>query len=226
MRALCDVCEAAPALLFCAADEAALCRPCDEKVHGCNKLASRHVRLELAEARAVPSCDVCEKAPAYFYCEIDGTSLCLQCDMDVHSSAGKKLHERFLLMGQRVEIPMAPGKPEGGDKVPVLQEQRLHQNGNAHPSHRHGKPDEEMREARVADSSGTAMATAIGGEPSGDADTSKQSLLDLNRCPPPRSKGEHSKQAAVSSGGHRNGPAAQAGQSRPPMNDQDRNEVG
>lgn len=31
-----------------------------------------------------------------------------------------------------------------------------------------------MREARAADSSGTAMATAIGGEPSGDADTSKQ----------------------------------------------------
>jgi hypothetical protein len=41
---------------------------------------------------------------AYFYCAIDGTSLCLQCDMDVHSSAGKKLHERYLLMGQRVEV--------------------------------------------------------------------------------------------------------------------------
>lgn len=36
------------------------------QVHGCNKLASRHVRLELAEARAVPSCDVCEKAPGKF----------------------------------------------------------------------------------------------------------------------------------------------------------------
>lgn len=53
-----------------------------------------------------------------------------------------------------------------------------------------------------------------------------QSLLDLNMCPPPRSKGQHSKQAAVSSGGHHNGLAAQAGQSRPPINDQDRNEVG
>lgn len=28
---ICDVCESAPAILFCAADEAALCRPCDEK---------------------------------------------------------------------------------------------------------------------------------------------------------------------------------------------------
>lgn len=32
MRTLCDICEAAPARLFCAADEAALCVKCDEKV--------------------------------------------------------------------------------------------------------------------------------------------------------------------------------------------------
>ena len=32
MRTLCDVCESAAAILFCAADEAALCRSCDDKV--------------------------------------------------------------------------------------------------------------------------------------------------------------------------------------------------
>jgi hypothetical protein len=32
MRTICDVCESAVAVLFCAADEAALCCPCDEKV--------------------------------------------------------------------------------------------------------------------------------------------------------------------------------------------------
>lgn len=32
MRILCDACENAAAIVFCAADEAALCRPCDEKV--------------------------------------------------------------------------------------------------------------------------------------------------------------------------------------------------
>lgn len=32
MRTLCDVCESAPAIIFCAADEAALCQACDEKV--------------------------------------------------------------------------------------------------------------------------------------------------------------------------------------------------
>ncbi|OEL23987.1 hypothetical protein BAE44_0014992 [Dichanthelium oligosanthes] len=63
MRAICDVCESAPAVLFCAADEAALCRPCDEKVHMCNKLASRHVRVGLANSNKLARCDICESFP-------------------------------------------------------------------------------------------------------------------------------------------------------------------
>ncbi|KAK6159528.1 hypothetical protein DH2020_006842 [Rehmannia glutinosa] len=104
MRTLCDVCESAAAILFCAADEAALCRACDDKVHMCNKLASRHVRVGLAEPNEVPRCDICENAPAFFYCEIDGSSLCLQCDMIVHVG-GKRTHGRYLLLRQRVEFP-------------------------------------------------------------------------------------------------------------------------
>jgi len=38
------------------------------KVHACNKLASRHVRLQLAEARAIPLCDICEKASGAVSC--------------------------------------------------------------------------------------------------------------------------------------------------------------
>ncbi|WCJ40896.1 B-box zinc finger family protein [Euphorbia peplus] len=104
MRTLCDVCESAAAILFCAADEAALCRSCDEKVHLCNKLASRHVRVGLADPSDVPRCDICENAPAFFYCEIDGSSLCLQCDMIVHVG-GKRTHGRYLLLRQRIEFP-------------------------------------------------------------------------------------------------------------------------
>ncbi|KAL5713570.1 B-box zinc finger protein 19 [Ranunculus cassubicifolius] len=104
MRTLCDVCESAAAILFCAADEAALCHACDEKVHLCNKLASRHVRVGLADPSDVSRCDICENAPAFFYCEIDGSSLCLQCDMVVHVG-GKRTHERYLLFRQRVEFP-------------------------------------------------------------------------------------------------------------------------
>ncbi|KAK8587113.1 hypothetical protein V6N13_086118 [Hibiscus sabdariffa] len=74
------------------------------QVHMCNKLASRHVRVGLANPSAVPRCDICENTPAFFYCEIDGTSLCLQCDMIVHVG-GKRTHGRYLLLRQRVEFP-------------------------------------------------------------------------------------------------------------------------
>ncbi|KAK7360157.1 hypothetical protein VNO77_02136 [Canavalia gladiata] len=104
MRTLCDACECAAAIVFCAADEAALCRACDEKVHICNKLASRHVRVGLASPSDVPRCDICENAPAFFYCETDGSSLCLQCDMIVHVG-GKRTHGRYLLFRQRIEFP-------------------------------------------------------------------------------------------------------------------------
>uniref|UniRef100_A0A7C8YZF0 B box-type domain-containing protein n=1 Tax=Opuntia streptacantha TaxID=393608 RepID=A0A7C8YZF0_OPUST len=103
MRTLCDVCESAAAIVFCAADEAALCSSCDEKVHLCNKLANRHVRVRIMDTQAVPSCDICENSPAFFYCEVDGTSLCLQCDMIVHVG-GKRTHRRYLLLRQRVEV--------------------------------------------------------------------------------------------------------------------------
>uniref|UniRef100_A0A0D9XFW6 B box-type domain-containing protein n=1 Tax=Leersia perrieri TaxID=77586 RepID=A0A0D9XFW6_9ORYZ len=118
MRTICDVCESAPAVLFCAADEAALCRSCDEKVHMCNKLASRHVRVGLADPNKVQRCDICENAPAFFYCEIDGTSLCLSCDMTVHVG-GKRTHGRYLLLRQRVEFP--GDKPGHMDDVAMQQ---------------------------------------------------------------------------------------------------------
>ncbi|KAH1120295.1 hypothetical protein J1N35_003455 [Gossypium stocksii] len=118
MRTLCDVCESAAANIFCAADEAALCHSCDEKVHMCNKLASRHMRVGLADPSDVPRCDICENAPAFFYCEVDGSSLCLQCDMIVHVG-GKRTHGRYLLLRQRVEFT--------GDKPAHLEELGLQQ---------------------------------------------------------------------------------------------------
>lgn len=104
MRTICDVCESAAAVLFCAADEAALCLPCDHKVHMCNKLASKHVRVGLDNPVDVPRCDICENSPAFFYCEVDGSSLCLQCDSTVHVE-GKRTHRRYLMLRQRVQFP-------------------------------------------------------------------------------------------------------------------------
>lgn len=40
---------------------------------------------------------------AFFYCEVDGSSLCLPCDMSVHVG-GKRSHGRYLLLRQRVEV--------------------------------------------------------------------------------------------------------------------------
>uniref|UniRef100_A0A6N2N3U7 B box-type domain-containing protein n=1 Tax=Salix viminalis TaxID=40686 RepID=A0A6N2N3U7_SALVM len=112
MRALCDACESALAIVFCAADEAALCLSCDEKVHMCNKLASRHVRVGLATPNDVPRCDICENAP-------DGISLCLQCDMTVHVG-GKRTHGRYLLLRQKkIEFPGDQPQPEDPAPQPM-----------------------------------------------------------------------------------------------------------
>ncbi|KAG0491957.1 hypothetical protein HPP92_005016 [Vanilla planifolia] len=128
MRIICDVCESAPAVVFCAADEAALCLLCDDKVHKCNKLASRHVRVGLADPSEVLRCDICEVSPAFFYCEIDGSSLCLQCDTIVHVG-GKRTHARYLLLRQRVEFL---GNKPGQIEDPALQNKYPNDNHNDH----------------------------------------------------------------------------------------------
>ncbi|CAK7334353.1 unnamed protein product [Dovyalis caffra] len=112
MRTLCDACESAAAVVFCAADEAALCLACDEKVHMCNKLASRHTRVGLAIPSDVPRCDICENAPAFFYCETDGSSLCLQCDMTVHVGGDKPQPE------YPASQPTDPGETRKGQNQP------------------------------------------------------------------------------------------------------------
>ncbi|CAI0378351.1 unnamed protein product [Linum tenue] len=165
MRTLCDVCENAAAILFCAADEAALCRACDDKVHLCNKLASRHVRVGLAVPNAVPRCDICENEPAFFYCEVDGTSLCLQCDMSVHVG-GKRTHGRYLLLRQRVEFP---GDKPGHVEDDVMRDQM--------PPPKFMKPvtqqDRRVSPAPVAENNNSV----------GRNGTMENNLFDLNSSP-------------------------------------------
>jgi len=61
MKIQCNVCEAAEAKVLCCADEAALCRECDEKVHAANKLASKHQRVPLSISPShMPKCDICQ----------------------------------------------------------------------------------------------------------------------------------------------------------------------
>lgn len=74
----CDACHVSSAAVFCRADAAYLCVGCDGKVHGANKLASRHERVWM--------CEVCEVAPAVVTCKADAASLCVACDTDIHSA--------------------------------------------------------------------------------------------------------------------------------------------
>ncbi|KAI3804624.1 hypothetical protein L1987_26318 [Smallanthus sonchifolius] len=85
---LCDSCKTTTASLFCRADSAYLCIPCDGKVHAANKLASRHERVWM--------CEVCEQAPASVTCKADAATLCVTCDRDIHSANPlARRHERF-----------------------------------------------------------------------------------------------------------------------------------
>ncbi|KAJ7545528.1 hypothetical protein O6H91_09G123600 [Diphasiastrum complanatum] len=171
MRTVCDMCEAGPAHVFCAADEAALCLKCDEKVHGCNNLASKHVRVQLAEARCVSLCNICESAPAFFFCGIDGTSLCLQCDLDAHTD-GKRTHERYLVMGQKVE---SPAQKLGPEKFVLAK--ALHECNSQHFKH---KKEAASICREWNNSHGPAVAIAVSNVDMEVADHQDSLLIDLN----------------------------------------------
>lgn len=84
----CDACKTTPSTVFCKADMAFLCLPCDSKIHAANKLASRHARVWV--------CEVCEHAPATVTCKADAAALCNTCDQDIHSANPlARRHERF-----------------------------------------------------------------------------------------------------------------------------------
>ncbi|XP_022966086.1 zinc finger protein CONSTANS-LIKE 5-like [Cucurbita maxima] len=83
----CDSCKTAAAAVYCRPDSAFLCLNCDTKIHGANKLASRHDRVWM--------CEVCEQAPAAVMCKADAAALCVTCDADIHSANPlARRHER------------------------------------------------------------------------------------------------------------------------------------
>ncbi|MBA0653459.1 hypothetical protein Goklo_020631, partial [Gossypium klotzschianum] len=117
MRTICDACESAAAIVFCAADEAALCGACDEKVHLCNKLASRHVRVGLANPSDVPRCDICENAPGYK-------------PGNIEDPASQPLDPSETMRGQNHAAKRTVGENQQNDKAsPVL---RMDANADGH----------------------------------------------------------------------------------------------
>ncbi|KAK9691028.1 hypothetical protein RND81_09G171500 [Saponaria officinalis] len=105
MKIQCDVCEKKEASVFCAADEAALCEGCDNRVHHANKLASKHLRfsLLLPSFKDAPLCDICQEKRAFLFCREDRAILCRECDISIHkANEHTQSHNRFLLTGVRI----------------------------------------------------------------------------------------------------------------------------
>uniref|UniRef100_A0A0E0LPH8 CCT domain-containing protein n=1 Tax=Oryza punctata TaxID=4537 RepID=A0A0E0LPH8_ORYPU len=69
----CDFCGGLPAVVFCRADTARLCLPCDRHVHGANTVSTRHARA--------PLCAACRAAPAAVRRDA-ARFLCSNCDFD------------------------------------------------------------------------------------------------------------------------------------------------
>ncbi|CAL5071279.1 unnamed protein product [Urochloa decumbens] len=71
--ACCDFCAGLPAVVYCRADSARLCLPCDRHVHGANTVSTRHARA--------PLCAACRAAAAAFRRGAGGF-LCADCDFE------------------------------------------------------------------------------------------------------------------------------------------------
>ncbi|CAN6176566.1 unnamed protein product [Urochloa humidicola] len=73
--ACCDFCTDLLAVVYCRADSARLCLPCDRHVHGANTVSTRHARA--------PLCAACRAAAAAFRRGGDGGGfLCSDCDFE------------------------------------------------------------------------------------------------------------------------------------------------
>lgn len=105
MKIQCDVCEKQRASVFCAADEAALCEECDQRVHRANKLATKHQRFSLQHPsfKDAPLCDICQERKALLFCREDRAILCRECDIPIHkANEHTQNHNRFLLTGVKL----------------------------------------------------------------------------------------------------------------------------
>ncbi|KAK3006757.1 hypothetical protein RJ639_016198 [Escallonia herrerae] len=111
MKIQCDVCEKEEASVFCTADEAALCKRCDHRVHHANKLASKHLRFSLLHpsSKDSPLCDICQERRALLFCQEDRAILCRECDIPIHeANEHTQKHNRYLLTGVKLSACAPP----------------------------------------------------------------------------------------------------------------------
>ncbi|KAI7737290.1 hypothetical protein M8C21_000887 [Ambrosia artemisiifolia] len=84
MEALCDLCKAERAVVYCNSDAARLCFQCDNAVHSANTLSQRHPRSLL--------CDKCNYQPAVVRHVLDNMFLCESCDLIENGCSSRQEH--------------------------------------------------------------------------------------------------------------------------------------
>ncbi|KAE8798617.1 Zinc finger protein CONSTANS-LIKE 13 [Hordeum vulgare] len=86
----CDYCSGPQAVVYCRADSARLCLPCDRHVHAANAVCSRHLRA--------PLCAACRATGAVF--RHGGPEfLCSNCDFARSRDGELPLHDRCTVQG-------------------------------------------------------------------------------------------------------------------------------
>ncbi|CAE7626717.1 BBX19 [Symbiodinium sp. CCMP2456] len=92
---LCDHCGLQAAMVYCEADDAIFCRPCDSRIHSANKLAARHIRVDINRRPNAPlgSCPDHAGSEADMYCTECKVPVCQHCrKLGSHSAGEAKKH--------------------------------------------------------------------------------------------------------------------------------------
>ncbi|RZS10993.1 hypothetical protein BHM03_00042301 [Ensete ventricosum] len=96
----CDSCKVAVAQLYFRADAAYLCNRCDMRVHGADKLVSRHKHGWM--------CEACKQAPFVVTCKADAAAL---CDADINPANPLASRDKRAPVVPFMEPVAAPIKP-------------------------------------------------------------------------------------------------------------------
>ncbi|OLP84564.1 Zinc finger protein CONSTANS-LIKE 10 [Symbiodinium microadriaticum] len=92
---LCDHCGLQAAMVYCEADDAIFCRPCDSRIHSANKLAARHIRVDINRRPNAPlgNCPDHAGSEADMYCTECKVPVCQHCrKLGSHSAGEAKKH--------------------------------------------------------------------------------------------------------------------------------------
>lgn len=107
----CYFCAGAPAVVYCPADAAGLCLPCDRHVHGANTVSCRHARA--------PLCAVCRAAPATVR-RGAARFLCSNCDFEEQQQHGEGELTQAPLLHDRGTVEGYTGCPSVGELAAIL----------------------------------------------------------------------------------------------------------